>query len=85
MTGNDVLMTHSVLIDLVNFQAWLEVPQAITVLVNHAICQYQKDWNGDSVKKIPQRMPQLHAANNKRFGNSDAVLCIYTACVKLEG
>lgn len=42
MTGNDVLMTHSVVIDLVNFQSQLEMPQAITVLVNHVICYYQK-------------------------------------------
>lgn len=51
MTGNYVLMTHSVVINLVNFQAWLEMPQAITVPVNHAICYYQKDWNGVSVKR----------------------------------
>lgn len=46
MTGNYVFMTHSVVIDLVNFQAWLEMPQAIIVLVNHAICYYQKrlEW-----------------------------------------
>lgn len=54
MTGNYVLMTHSVVIDLVNFQAWLEMPQAITVLVNHTICYYQKDWNGDSVKRCSE-------------------------------
>lgn len=54
MTGNYVLTTHSVMTDLVNFQAWLEMPQAITVLVNHAICYYQKDWNGDSVKRSPR-------------------------------
>lgn len=80
MTGNYVSMIHSVLIDLVNFQAWLEMPQAITVLVNHAVCYYQKDWNGDSVERCSR---ECHSclANSKRFDNSKAELCIYTACV----
>jgi len=54
MTGNDVLMTHIVVTDLVNFQPWLETPEAITVLVNHAICYYQTDSKGDSVKRCPR-------------------------------
>lgn len=54
MSGNYVLMTHNEVIDFLNFQALLEMAQAITGLVNHTICYHQKDWKGDSVKRCPR-------------------------------